>query len=340
MDITNQIRNDIGVSLEVIAVLPLVLVAIISGWLADTKVGRSKVVQAGLSLTWLGVVLATVGNVLNLSLHTTSTPLNGVIQAVQYVAFCATYGGAAVFCTNVVQFGLEQMPDASSDAMTAYISWIALVTFLGEGSFNLAVTLLQHFISFHNIIVVRAIVACSLLSIAMCSKFLFSHWLIDHRQNHHPLKTVYRVLKFAKQHKYPVNRSAFTYCEDEIPSRIDFGKRKYGGPFTTEEVEDVKTFFKILLILTAVFAFVMIILPLLTAVPVFSYRKVYITRLIFSMEGFFTAAVFLMYDYIVYPCVKIRYKLSVFKWISFCMLYGILMAVILCVCCTHRNCFS
>ena len=174
----------------------------------------------------------------------------------------------------------------------------------------------------------------------MCSKFLFSHWLIDHRQNHHPLKTVYRVLKFAKQHKYPVNRSAFTYCEDEIPSRIDFGKRKYGGPFTTEEVEDVKTFFKILLILTAVFAFVMIILPLLTAVPVFSYRKVYITRLIFSMEGFFTAAVFLMYDYIVYPCVKIRYKLSVFKWISFCMLYGILMAVILCVCCTHRNCFS
>ena len=163
LDITNQIRNETGVSLEVIAVLPLVLVAIISGWLADTKVGRSKVVQAGLSLTWLGVVLATVGNVLNLSLHTTITALNGVIQAVQYVAFCATYGGAAVFCTNVVQFGLEQMPDASSDAMTAYISWIALVTFLGEGSFNLAVTLLQHFISFHNIIVVRAIVACSLL---------------------------------------------------------------------------------------------------------------------------------------------------------------------------------
>ena len=40
-------------------------------------------------------------------------------------------------------------------------------------------------------------------------------------------------------------RSAFTFCEEIIPSCIDFGKSKYGGPFTTEQVEDVKTFFKI-----------------------------------------------------------------------------------------------
>jgi hypothetical protein len=25
-----------------------------------------------------------------------------------------------------------------------------------------------------------------------------------------------------------------SYCEDELPSRIDFGKNKYGRPFTTE----------------------------------------------------------------------------------------------------------
>ena len=41
--------------------------------------------------------------------------------------------------------------------------------------------------------------------------------------------------------QHPRQRSAFTYCEDTIPSRIDFGKSKYGGPFTTEQVEDVKT---------------------------------------------------------------------------------------------------
>ena len=47
----------------------------------------------------------------------------------------------------------------------------------------------------------------------------------------------------------PVNRSAFTYWENDIPSRIDLGKNKYGGPFTNEEVEDTKTLFRILLLL-------------------------------------------------------------------------------------------
>jgi peptide/histidine transporter 3/4 len=35
-----------------------------------------------------------------------------------------------------------------------------------------------------------------------------------------------------------------SYWEDDPPSRMDFGKVKYGGPFTTEQVEDVKTLIK------------------------------------------------------------------------------------------------
>ena len=46
-----------------------------------------------------------------------------------------------------------------------------------------------------------------------------------------------------------MQRSALTYWENEIPSRIDLGKTKYGGPFTTEEVEDVKTFLQLLKLL-------------------------------------------------------------------------------------------
>ena len=57
---------------------------------------------------------------------------------------------------------------------------------------------------------------------------------------------VYKIIKYAIRHKHPQYRSAFTYCEDELPSRIDFGKNKYGGPFTIEQVEDVKTFLRVL----------------------------------------------------------------------------------------------
>ena len=59
-------------------------------------------------------------------------------------------------------------------------------------------------------------------------------------------KLIFRVLNYAGKHKYPKRRSALTYWEEDIPSRIDLGMSKYGGPFSVEEVEDVKTFFRLL----------------------------------------------------------------------------------------------
>ena len=64
-----------------------------------------------------------------------------------------------------------------------------------------------------------------------------------------------KVLVFAWRNKYPQNRSAFTYCEVEVPSRLDLGKEQYGRPFTTGEVEDVKTFFRLLLLLVTLFGY-------------------------------------------------------------------------------------
>ena len=333
LGINTPFARSITGSYFAVGVILLVLAATISGWLADTKVGRSKVVQTGLFLSWLGAVLVTACNILTISVHTTS---NAAIQAVQYIALYTTYAGAVIFFTNIVQFGLEQMPDASSDAMTAYITWMVIVTFLGQGTLNLTRALLVNIVNFDNkptsskINTVSSIVLCGFLSIAMCSKFLFGHWLIDHRQNHHPLKTVYRVLKFAKQHKYPVNRSAFTYWEEEIPSRIDLGKTKYGGPFTTEEVEDVKTFFRILAVLTVIFVFTIVTVVLQQLHEPFRFYTDYPARIIYSLHGYFTAAIFLIYEYIVHPCIKIRcFRLSMLKTIGLCMLWEVLTVVIL-----------
>ena len=70
-----------------------------------------------------------------------------------------------------------------------------------------------------------------------------------------PFKQMWKVLRFAWKNKYPLNRSSFTYCEETTPSRLDLGKQQYGGPFTTEEVEDVKTFFRLILLLIAIFGY-------------------------------------------------------------------------------------
>ena len=60
------------------------------------------------------------------------------------------------------------------------------------------------------------------------------------------------MTKFGRKHKVPIQRSAFTYCEDDVPSGLDLGKNKYGGPFTTEQVGDVKAFYGILKVIFAV----------------------------------------------------------------------------------------
>ena len=75
------------------------------------------------------------------------------------------------------------------------------------------------------------------------------HWFMIDQASRNPYKLVYKVVKFAAEHKTPIRRSAFTYCEDELPSRMDLGKDKYGGPFTTEQVEDVKAFLGIITLL-------------------------------------------------------------------------------------------
>ena len=80
--------------------------------------------------------------------------------------------------------------------------------------------------------------------------------LIKEPVTRNPFKLIHQVTSYALKTKYPQQRSAFTYCEDDVPSRLDFGKSKYGGPFTTEQVEDVKTFFKsigVVVIVGAVF---------------------------------------------------------------------------------------
>ena len=87
---------------------------------------------------------------------------------------------------------------------------------------------------------------CTSLTLALILITHCKHWLIKEPATQSPLKLIYKVIKFAVVTKHPRCRSAFTYCEDELPSRIDFGKIKYGGPFTTEQVEDVKTFLRLL----------------------------------------------------------------------------------------------
>ena len=52
-----------------------------------------------------------------------------------------------------------------------------------------------------------------------------------------------------------MSSSTFTYCEGIPQSCNDLGKEQYGGPFTIEEVEDVETFARLLMLLVSLFRY-------------------------------------------------------------------------------------
>ena len=130
--------------------------------------------------------------------------------------------------------------DASTTEITSFIAWFVWAFVSGRLPCELCLVKYKVFMPF---------LMSMFLTIATTSILLFNQVLIKEPVTQNPFKLVYGIIKFAIKNKYPIQRSAFTYCEDEQPSRIDFGKSKYGGPFTIEQVEDMKTLLRLLIVI-------------------------------------------------------------------------------------------
>ena len=170
------------------------------------------------------------------------------VDGYQYASKCIVFALLMMMCVgfggyqaNVILFGLDQLQDASTDEITSFIIWY----FRTYSSGAVVINVMNGYLSENYQILVQLLVYFC-ISIAVSVSYFDSIILLKEPVTQNPFKLIHKVIRYAINNKYPAYRSAFTYCEDELPSRIDFGKSKYGGPFTTEQVEDVKTFFRIL----------------------------------------------------------------------------------------------
>ena len=211
--------------------IPIGLVLPFAGWLADIYLRRHKVIIFSIATMWISSLLLTTIIVIE-----RLAPFTNYIQ----IVLLATLGiGYGCFQANIIQFGIDQLTDASTDEIVSFINWYSW-SFVSSGTF---IKLLYLCISPREKFVVPLLL-CVSLSIVAGLIFWCNDVLVKEPVTINPFKLIHRVLWYAVKHKHPEGRSAFTYCEDELPSRLDFGKSKYGGPFTTEQVEDVKTFFR------------------------------------------------------------------------------------------------
>ena len=241
------------------------------GWLSDVCITRYRSVLFSFIIMIVGSIPMIIAATLYALTH------HFAFMYIAALSIVIGVFGLGLFESTAIQFGMDQMLEASSEQLSTFIHWyywssscgrlaieyivIGVLDFYSQCNVqeeNLTYGYMhrkfQHTISTTAIMVLGSVqLVCAFVGLCL---FLWSkkHLVID-RTGQHPLKLINMVLKYSWKHKVPERRSAFTYWEEDIPRRIDLGKSKYGGPFTNEEVEDTKTFLRILLLLLSLVGF-------------------------------------------------------------------------------------
>ena len=226
----------------------------LSGWFADVFFGRFRTLITSLCLLLCSFVICLTCFVIEFCIDIPHSSVSIALVTVGSVFAFTSFMGVAGYRANIIQFGLDQLLDAPSHHQALFVHWakwcfdflntvIVIVScYFSINGFSIKVPKVFGFISSNLFFVLVLFI----LLIFSCRKH---HWFYSEPGHFNPYKMVVKVLKYAWKHKHPFQRSAFTYCDDEKPSRLDFAKERFGGPFTTEQVEDVKTFLRILVVL-------------------------------------------------------------------------------------------
>lgn len=259
----------------------------LAGVLADLKFGRYKtllcssylIVFEVLTIPVLATTFVVVGSKYSGSIPEAAFyPLLVVLVGyLMVVVICLV-----VFLTNGIHFGMDQLSDSPGDHSALFIQWLVCAQYvcvmLGRASSNLAIYDVRDYlqarperVSGVTLECVNLAAAVAGVTMSLCVVHRRKWWFLIEPAGLSPYGLAYRVLRFAWQHKVPVRRSAFTYCREEgWPSRLDLAKQRYGGPFTTEQVEDVKTLLGVLKVLVSLGPLFMLQSVLQWTLPVFA----------------------------------------------------------------------
>ena len=244
--------------LSAYALLALTLLVYpLSGFLADVYCGRYKAVTVSFVVLWVAMLASSVTLVMSYFEDKT----NWHIEPLKYIAalfivgsICLIIVGLAGYQANIIQFGLDQLFEAPNVSLGVFVHWLMWSEAVGSTLILFLFSFMPCYMSHNGMIYSLAslplvfLLLSTILLVFTCYNY---GWFYSEPGQHNPYKTVFKILNFARKNKYPLRRSAFTFCDDFRPSRIDFAKERFGGPFTTSQVEDVKTLFRIVLILLA-----------------------------------------------------------------------------------------
>jgi peptide/histidine transporter 3/4 len=206
------------------------------GLLADVWIGRFRAITIGIVMCFISWIITGIVYAIKeylsqiVPLFFTVFGVGALLEIIGYSSFQA----------NIVQYNIDQLIGASANKLS-------IIIYLHSATFPVFYCTFEIVRLFYNSILLPSFIISGIcVSLVLVTHSLFKHLLEIPSLVDNPIRLIVRVLNYARKHKYPENRSALTYWEENIPSRIDLGKEKYGGPFSEEEVENVKTFFRMI----------------------------------------------------------------------------------------------
>ncbi len=263
---TSRYWGSFWTTAAVYSVLNLMLIlSPLGGALGDVYWGRYKAAVSGKALVTVSMAITSIGSILLLCDYVNNTAkAHTLVSVIIVVSLILLFVGLATFSSNIVQFGLDQLMDKPSDSLGVFVHWLVWNLKVGVTSIEILYATSQCLkgkaISY-VLYMVPFVFLLLLVFLHLFSNRTRSHFNID-RVKYNPYKLIYRILNFARKNKYPVGPvSAFTRCYNFQPSRLDYAKERYGGPFTTSDVEDVKSFINVFFLLLTLGPIFLIDLP-------------------------------------------------------------------------------
>ena len=261
----------------------------LAGFIADVYYGYYRLVSIGLCSVLCGT--AVISMFVSFPLFFAEKPFNDMVHYSPPFYIFSVLGlllvvvGISVHNATIFQFGLDQLFESPSEYMGLFVHWMVWFQMFGVTSAQAFISVLYHcsnssqYKALNYVLLSLPFALFAIVSALLIFTYCKRHWFYTEPLQSNPYNMVVKVLNFARKHKHPLQRSAFTYTDEEIPSRIDFAKEKFGGPFTTEQVENVKSLFRILVVLLS------LVPVLVTEIPVESVLPIFIKHIIKKEEN-------------------------------------------------------
>lgn len=222
----------------------------VAGWIADTWVGQYKMIHFSLWILWLGYAsLAIIYSVSELVVD------QWTLHFIPFLFAVISFGHAG-FQACAIPFGANLIRYRTSQELSSYFYCYYWIRNFGLTLYTLSTTCSSLDKSQQADVFVMTSVFCITLILILngCFKSLF----VMDNERINPYKKVIQVLYLALVIKRPVYRSAFSFTGATPPSRLNLTKKVHGGKFSNEEVEDVKTFLRLLLVLVFILCFLIV----------------------------------------------------------------------------------